>query len=303
MAFNYTLSSDPGLYPAFIAVADFKTTLKAAEILHMSQPAVSDHISRLEESLGCTLFTRSRQGMALTDKGQLLYPYAKKILNLVSEAHYHVRASSEIAGVLSIAASSTIANYVLPWILPKFIRKYPEVKVDLASLNSSEVIEKVKSGQCNVGLTEGYSQSNQIHTMPFIEDELVLISHPKQQSVLSTIHDLKKRTLIWREEGSGTRETIEKALTDAGVDPDTLDSRLTMGSTEAIKQAIDHRLGWSFLSRWAVNTDVKKGRYSEIIMPQVEIKRWFYWANPLGSLDPLHKTFVRFANKAVLDLK
>ena len=88
-----------------------------------------------------------------------------------SEDHYRIRASQDISRKLSIAASSTIAKYVLPLLLKKSLQEYPNVSVKLASLNSSDVIDVVRECAFNLGLIEGYSHSNQIHTTSFIEEE------------------------------------------------------------------------------------------------------------------------------------
>jgi DNA-binding transcriptional LysR family regulator len=297
------MTLDPMLLPTFIAVADYKTTTLAAHILHISQPSVTDHIKRLEQHLNQALFTRSRHGMALNHAGKTFYPYAKKIISLVQDSANALAKPKDITGALSLVASTTISDYVLPHLLQAFHHIYPHITIELSSKNTADTVEAVQSGRYQLGLIEGYSSSLHVQTIPFIEDELLLVGSPLKKYNLSSIHDLTAYPLIQREQGSGTREVIEKTLVDLGLDISTLDTRFQLGSTEAIKHAIEQHTGIAFISRWSVSEELHRKQLTDIKVPGLDIKRWFYWAKPIGSLDTLHQTFFKVATDTIIRLQ
>jgi DNA-binding transcriptional LysR family regulator len=123
---------EPGLLATFIAVADRKSVFGGADVMHLSQPAVTAQIKKTEDGLGASLFLRSVQGMRLTPKGAQLYSYAREIARLLAEAQSAVAEGKELAGRLKIAASTTIASYVLPALLTAFCRTYPRIELELS---------------------------------------------------------------------------------------------------------------------------------------------------------------------------
>ena len=296
---THKLAIDVSLFPTFIAVVEYKTTSLASKMLHLSQPTVTDHIHRLEQSCNVSLFHRSRQGMALTEKGQLLYGHAKKVLSLIYDIETEISDSSQISGCLSLAASTTIASYIMPLLIQGFVKRYPTVHVHMSSLNTADTLESVHRGSVKLGLMEGYSSSNYVEIFPFIEDILMLVGDVSSNYSLSSVQNLKEYPLIWREPGSGTREVIEKALMDAGVDLSGLSIPFQLGSTQAIKHSVEAGLGLSFLSRWSIGAELQRGQLKELPIPGFSIRRWFYWAKPLGKLDALHLEFYNFSTKVI----
>jgi DNA-binding transcriptional LysR family regulator len=293
---------EPGLLGTFIAVADRKSVSGAADVMHLSQPAVTAQIKKLEDGLGAPLFLRSVQGMRLTPQGLQLYEYARRIAQLLAEAQSAVTEGNEPAGQLKIAASTTIASYVLPAPLSAFCRTYPRIELELAVGNTEDVLRRVRDGLYPLGLVEGLPHAPQLRLKPFVEDELVLIKGigaRAEEIALKTKSlrracDLAAMPIIWREAGSGTRAVIERALRAAGVNPRKLSHDKVIGGTEGIKAAVAAGLGIAFVSRWSIQDEIAHGQLATIRLVDLTIPRTFHWALPAGALPPAAAAVTRY---------
>jgi DNA-binding transcriptional LysR family regulator len=293
---------ESGLLATFIAVADRKSVSAAAEVMHLSQPAVTAQIKKLEDVLGVSLFLRSVQGMRLTSKGAQLYSYAREIARLLAEAQSAVAEGNEPVGRLKMAASTTIASYVLPAPLTAFCRTYPRIELELAVGNTEEVLQRVRNGLYPVGLVEGLPHAPQLRLKPFVEDELVLIRGVgaraeeigRKTKSLRRARDLAAMPIIWREAGSGTRAVTERALREADVNPRKLSHEKVIGGTEGIKAAVAAGLGIAFVSRWTIQDELAHGQLAIIPLVDLTIPRTFHWALPAGALPPAASAVTRY---------
>jgi DNA-binding transcriptional LysR family regulator len=293
---------EPGLLATFIAVADRKSVSAAAEVMHLSQPAVTAQIKKLEDGLGASLFLRSVQGMRLTSKGAQLYSYARDIARLLAEAQSAVAEGNEPVGRLKMAASTTIASYVLPAALTAFCRTYPRIELELAVGNTEEVLQRVRDGLYPVGLVEGLPHAPQLRLKPFVDDELVLIRGVgaraeeigRKTKSLRRARDLAAMPIIWREAGSGTRAVTERALRAAGVNPRKLSHEKVIGGTEGIKAAVAAGLGIAFVSRWSIQDELAHGQLAVIPLVDLTIPRTFHWALPAGALPSAASAVTRY---------
>jgi DNA-binding transcriptional LysR family regulator len=260
---------------------------KAAEDLYLTQPAVSLQIKALEEELGVALFDRSGSQVGLTPAGKALLGYAEESSRLLREARNAVAGfSGAQTGALTLGASTTIAQYVLPRLLGEFCREYPRIHPTLVSGNTEHIVEAVEKQKISLGLIEGPARSREVKTEPFLEDELVLIA--------STAHEWSERTsvrcseiasipLLMRERGSGTRHVIELALERQGVKRNSLHIVMELDSTEAIKSAVEAGLGIGFVSRWAIAKDLRLNSSFKIVEVEgLHIKRDFLFASASG---------------------
>jgi len=263
----------------FCIVAETKSFSRASEIIRLTQPAVSLQIQALEEMYGTKLFNRSGCVITLTQAGEMLYKYAKEISTLYSAAEKEIGGvTGLVKGIISVGASSTIGNYVLPSVIADFKRKFPKVGVHLHVGNSKNVIDFINSGSVDVGLVEGDVNKQKLIVEKLITDEMVFIMSPyhslaKKSSI--SIMELSKEALIFREEGSGTRQAIEKYLAKHGMSQQNLKISLIMGSTESIKSAIEEGLGTSILSRWAVRKEVRQGSLKTAVFKEEKFLRDF----------------------------
>jgi DNA-binding transcriptional LysR family regulator len=247
----------------FCIVAETKSFSRASEIIRLTQPAVSLQIQALEEMYGTKLFNRSGCVITLTKAGQMLYKYAKEINSLYSSAEKEIGDFTGLTkGVISIGASSTLGNYVMPTVVSEFKRKYPKVGVHIHIGNTKNVVEYLNAANVDVGLVEGEVNKQKLVIEKLISDEMVLIMSPlhhwaKKPSV--SIMTLAKEPLIFREEGSGTRQMIEKYFLKHGISPQQIKISLVMGSTESIKGAVEEGLGVSIISKWAAKKEKRYG--------------------------------------------
>jgi DNA-binding transcriptional LysR family regulator len=247
----------------FCIVAETKSFSKASEIIRLTQPAVSLQIQALEETYGTKLFNRSGCVITLTSAGEMLYKYAKEISSLYTAAEKEIGSvTGHVKGVISVGASSTIGNYILPSIVSDFRRKFPKVGVHIHIGNTKSVADFLNSGSVDMGLVEGDVQKQKLIVEKLIPDEMVFVMSPYHhlaKKATISIMELSKEPLIFREEGSGTRQMIEKYLSKHGITQQNLKISLIMGSTEAIKSAVEEGLGTSILSRWAARKESKYG--------------------------------------------
>ena len=247
----------------FCTVAETKSFSKASEIIRLTQPAVSLQIQALEEIYGTKLFNRSGCIITLTPAGEVLYKYAKEINTLYTAAEKELGAfTGQVKGVVTIGASSTIGNYVLPAVIAEFRKKYPKVAVHLLTANTKTIVDYLNAGGIDIALVEGEVKKQKLIVEKLIPDEMVLIMHPlhpwARKSNVS-IFDVAKEPFIFREEGSGTRQMIEKYLIKHGISPQSIKIVFIMGSTESIKSAVEEGLGVSIVSKWAAKKEIRYG--------------------------------------------
>lgn len=247
----------------FCTVAETKSFSKASEIIRLTQPAVSLQIQALEEIYGTKLFNRSGCIITLTQAGEVLYKYAKEINTLYTAAEKELgEFTGQVKGVVTIGASSTIGNYVLPAVIAEFRKKYPKVAVHLVTANTKTIVDYLNAGGIDIALVEGEVKKQKLIVEKLIPDEMVLIMHPlhpwARKSNVS-IFDVAKEPFIFREEGSGTRQMIEKYLIKHGISPQSIKVVFIMGSTESIKSAVEEGLGVSIVSKWAAKKEIRYG--------------------------------------------
>lgn len=249
----------------FCTVSETKSFSKASEIIHLTQPAVSLQIQALEETYETKLFDRSSSTVTLTPAGEILYKYAKEILTLYATAEKNIgEITGLVKGSISIGASTTIGNYLLPTVISDFKKKNPKIKLHLWVGNTKRIVELLNAGNIDLGLVEGETTKYKLTTEKLLADELVLIVsslHPWTRKKEVSMFDIIKEPFIFREEGSGTRQVIEKHLKKRGITPHEMKITTILGSTEAIKDAVENGTGISIVSKWAIR---KESRYGSI---------------------------------------
>ncbi len=263
----------------FCTVAETKSFSKASEIIHLTQPAVSLQVQALEEIYETKLFDRSGGSVNLTPAGELLYKYANDILGLYAGAKKDINAMiGLVKGNLSIGASSTIGNYLLPSVIVAFRKNHPRIKINLIVANTKAISERLLAGEIDLGLVEGDLTKHKMVVDKLMSDELVLImspAHPWARRKNITVSELPKEPFIMREKGSGTRQMIEKRLEENKVSPDDLTVSLYLGSTEAIKTAVEDGLGVSIISAWAARKELKAGTLIAATFKDAKFSRHF----------------------------
>jgi len=258
----------------FHTVARLLSFTKAAESLHMTQPAVTFQVRQLEEYFNTRLFDRTHNRISLTDAGRQVFVYADKIFELYSEMDNSVKTmTGDISGVLTIGASTTIAEYMLPALLGDFKAKYPEVAIHLKVSNSDSIVSMVENNELDLGVVESPVNNKNLVVEVCKYDSLVAIvepNHPEAKSKSLSFQDLVQYPFICREEGSGTREVIEDYISAIKDKEDAvLDVVMELGSPEAVKGAVEAGMGISVVSRATIRKELQLGTLVEIPMDPV----------------------------------
>jgi DNA-binding transcriptional LysR family regulator len=263
----------------FCTVAETKSFSKTSEIIHLTQPAVSLQIQALEEVYETKLFDRSSSSINLTPSGDVLYKYAKDILSLYAEAEKEIgKITGLIKGSITIGASTTIGNYILPAVIADFKHTHPKIKINVFIGNTKRVLELLNSGTIDFGFVEGEVSKQKMKADPIIPDELTMIVPPMHQWAKKktvSILEVTKEPFILREEGSGTRQMIEKFFASHGINVSDMRIALVLGSTEAIKEAVENGMGVSIVSKWAARKEAKYGSLKLITPKEEKILRTF----------------------------
>jgi len=263
----------------FCTVAETKSFSKTSEIIHLTQPAVSLQIQALEEIYETKLFDRSSSTVTLTPAGEVLYKYAKEILALYATAEKVIgKLTGLVKGSITIGACSNIGNYLLPSVITDFRKTHLKTKIHLLVSNTKRVIELLNSGNIDIGIVEGDVVRQKMVVKKLISDELLLIvspNHPWAKKKEVSISDLTKEPFIFREAGSGTRQTMEKFLSRHGITPQDMKVSIVLGSTEAIKDAVENGLGVSIISRWAARKENKYGTLRLLSLKEEKMVRDF----------------------------
>lgn len=252
----------------FLAVAEEGSVTRGADRVAVSQPAVSRAVADLEASLGERLFDRGPKGVTPTEAGVVLMGYAKRIFALEREAG---EALTDLRGLesgrLSIGASTTIGDYLLPPAIARFLTMHPSIDLTVEIANTDAIQAGVTEGRFEVGFTEGQIDPERFLVSVLQSDELVVFSspnHPLSASSDICLDELGEYPFVMREEGSGTRRIVEARFREAGMQPRIA---CALGSTNAIKRAVSAGFGLGIASALSVASEVDRGELVVIPTP------------------------------------
>ncbi len=290
----------------FRKVIEHKSFSKAADVIHLSQPTISSHIKSLEEHYGCRLIDRLEKKAVPTKAGELLYYHAGRLLAMHEEteaamADFH----GKISGKLVIGGSTIPAGYIFPEIIGKFIERYPEVKISLVAGDTKETINRILSSELELAIVGAKTNDKRIYQKKIIDDEMKLIVPAKHRWAEKNSINLKsliQEPFIIRESGSGTLSSIQKSLSQKGLESSSFNVIAELGSTEAIIQGIKYGIGVSILSTIAVADDLKTGILKALTIRNLNLNREFYLTmHKDRSTSPLGKAFIDFIEKSILN--
>ncbi len=279
----------------FYKVAGQQHFTRAAEELFISQPAVSRQVKELERELGLALFeANARKKVQLTWAGQVIYEYATHLFSLVRDIEQTV---DDIKGVrqgrLAIGATTTVGTYIVPKLLGRYKADYPEIELFLDIGNNEQILRRVIDRHLELGMVEGFVTGEELTSVAWQSDELVLIAapnHPIARQEKITLAEALAHPLIFRELGSGTREVLEKALAQRGL---STRPALELGSTEAIKQVVAAGLGLSFVSNNTIELEEATSRLVRLSLIDFQLQRtlWLVY-RPDRRFSPAAQAFL-----------
>lgn len=245
----------------FQVVAKHCSYVRAAEELHFSQPAVSAQIRQLEETMGMKLFEQIGRKTYLTQAGEELYHYSQKIFTVIDET---METMEELRGPdhgrLRVGADTTVGTYVIPALLGKFQKSYPDVEISLDVVNRAALVDRIMNNQIDMAIVGRVPDDIPVVIEPFAPNELVLVAAPYHRlagRINVPIQELEKEHFLLRDIGSGTRAALEIILQEAEV---PLHVSMHMGNNSAIKQGVAAGLGIALISRVALDMELETNR-------------------------------------------
>jgi DNA-binding transcriptional LysR family regulator len=289
---------------AFCAVVERKSFSQAAEVLGVSQPAVSLQIRSLEERIGTQLIDRSGRRVEPTEAGTRLYRGAQRLLALEEQLLDEVaeRDGGPLRGRLELGASSGPGETVLPVLLGEFQRLHPEVRVALSVHDTQTIVDLVARRELELGVVGAARRHRGVTFEPFFRDEVILVCPPGHRFAGRTIalEELKGEPLILMQEGAGVRQVIEDELRRAGTRLRDLDVRLELGVKESVRVAVRAGYGVTFISRTSVESDIAEGAIAEARVKGLEPSREISLVRATGRRPTrVADAFVEFARECL----
>ncbi len=265
----------------FLAVVTYGGFHKAAEVLHVSQPAVSGRIKALEASLGVALFARGRTQPTLSPAGKALRPHAEQLLRTVAMARQAVhQLQPRTGGALHIAAALSVCTYLMPDVMKGYQAAHPNVMVHLRSGNSFQVLKMVVDGEADIGVARSLHHPD-VETMTLRDDPLILVGHPAHPTLKKrhvSLEEIESWPLIFYDRGSSDWTLSQGLFRRAGLLPNVV---LEVETIEAAKRMVERKLGFSFLPQIALTRELRDGRLVAIAIQDAE---------PLSrNLDVIHR--------------
>jgi DNA-binding transcriptional LysR family regulator len=285
----------------FLSVFRNRSFSKASRELRLAQPTVSDHIKTLEDYLDCSLFDRLGRKIIPTGEAELLYNHAVEVTEKADSIRHALgQFKKEVAGELIIGASSIPGTYLLPLLMASFKKRYPAVSFQILVSDSKAITEKVLKHEVLVGMVGAKLGSQHISYVPFMEDELIVVSSPAMvKGMRMGLKDLSTYPMVMREEGSGTRREAEKRLEAHGVAPESLRPAGIFGSPDAVKQAVKAGLGIAVVSKFSVVEELKHGTLKSVKLNNIRMLRNFYIAtHRKRALPRLYQLFLEHLTQA-----
>ena len=288
-------------YEVFFEVASCQSFSKASRKLYLTQPAVSKHVKKLEQELGISLFIRQGNAISLTQAGKKLYEslhQAKIIQNGIKFDLGVIKKLEEARGTLSLGSSTTLSLYILPKIISLVHKKYPNIQIQLLNRNAENVLKALLNKEIDLGVIEGEHKISSVSYQYFTDDEVIAVCsvHSPFAGRTLGLEDLKQVPLALREQGSGTRSALYKALEKKGLKPKELNVNIKIGGTEALKNFLKEDVCLGFLPRRSVFSELENKTMKEVEIEGLTICRKFYFIMRQGEEQAgIIKEFIKTA--------
>ncbi|PWH11925.1 MAG: hypothetical protein DDG60_15840 [Anaerolineae bacterium] len=264
----------------FLTVAEHGNFSEAGRRLHLTQPAVSQTIQGLEKQLGIQLFLRQGRSVQLTEAGQVLVSMGRELLAAAQRIEQTMLSlHGEVVGEMSIGCSTASGKYLLPGLIARFRREYPQVRINVLVTSRDSVMNKLLAGEVALGVSSKLIEHYDLEYQDFYEDDVILVvpaGHRWAQYRKIYPDDLLDEPIILREESAGTREVLRDGLIKCDISPDMLNVAMVLGNAEAIGMAVEEGLGVAFISRLAATRGIELGRLVEIEVQGMKLTRNLY---------------------------
>lgn len=284
------------VWRTFKAVSEHHSISQASRMLNLSQSAVSQHIHQLEADYGAELFIRTSQGVRLTDTGEIVYRHITNLLTILEDSRQRVQEHlTESPAQLTIGASFTIAEYILPHALARIDSASDRQNIAVYMANSHEVLDRVAHRDIDMGLIEAPVSHPELIARPFFDDHLKVVvkkNTPFAHHQNITLRDLMTLPFIVREPGSGTRMVLEQSLNQLGISLDEFNVRFVLGTTQAIKAMIREGIGHSILSPYTILPH-ERALFHTLSIQELPLQRSFSLVHHHDLVHPVAKRLIR----------
>jgi DNA-binding transcriptional LysR family regulator len=264
----------------FLAIAEYGNFSEAGRHLHLSQPAVSQIIQGLERQLETQLFVRQGRTAQLTEAGQVLVSMARELLASAQRVEQTLLSlQGEIMGEMTVGCSTASGKYLLPGMIARFRREYPQVRINVLVTSRESVIGKLLNGEVALGVSSKLIEHYELEYQDLFKDDVILIApaeHPWAQYRKIYPDDLLDEPMILREDAAGTREVLVEGLRKCDISSDMLNVAMVLGNAEAIEMAVEEGLGIAFISRLAAARGLALGRIVEVSVEGMNLTRSIY---------------------------
>ena len=283
----------------FLAVVETGSFSRGAEATFITQSTVSQHISSLEAEFDLKLLDRTGKAVLPTEGGRVLLEYARQIVSRAREVPLALKRFKGLEDtVIKIGASNIPGSYLLPGVLPLFISRHPGVAITILQGDSRETLDRLKKEEIEIGIIGTFFDEKNIDFRPLGQDQIVLVvrgDHRWARGKPISLRDLLSERFIIREVGSGTEKTVHEALAKAGLQPGKMKVPASLGSNEAVKQAVAHGLGAAFISEMSIKKEIGRGDMAVVKVKGLSIFRRFYLiSRSKRDLSPPARAFVNF---------
>jgi DNA-binding transcriptional LysR family regulator len=280
----------------FVTIARTGGFTRAADVLSMTQPTVSQQLALLETQIGTPLIERHTRRLRLTAAGEMLLGYAEQLLALADEAGEATRTAAGIADrTLRLGAGHSLATYLLPPLLRRYRELYPQHRVRVIAGNTAELLALTAAGTIELALVGSPAEHDEAIITPFLIDHLVVIvaaDDPWIGRNVIDLHELHDRVLLTREPGSALRASVERLLGAATL---TGEDVITLGETEAIKRSVEFGLGVALVPSIAIERERMAGTLHSIRIAGGDDRRSYSYARN-------RRRELTFAARGLIDL-
>ena len=267
----------------FVMIVRLGSFTKAAEMLHMTQPTVSQQIAVLEAQIGALLIDRQTRQLRLTAAGEALLPYAEQMLAIADAAMDATRTAVGLAGrTLLLGVGHTLATYLLPDLLRRYRISAPQHRVRISIGNTAELLDLVATEGVELALVGSPAEHAGVVVTPFMHDRLVVIVAPDDRWAerhAIQLEELRNRTLFTREPGSALYATVEHLLGPATLAGEDI---ILLDETEAIKRSVEAGLGVALVQEIAIEREVETGRLCALTLQDGDVRRTYAFATRSG---------------------
>jgi DNA-binding transcriptional LysR family regulator len=280
----------------FHAVVKAGTFSRAAETLHVSEPAVFVQVRSLERFIGFKLLEKFKKEQTPTEVGKLLYGYAEKIFVLVDEAMSTLNSLRDLkTGCLRIGATRAVCQYLMPQVISLFRDEYPLIRIHLDEGRSEELLQGVLSQHYEIAIIARVKYPDEVNAIPFTKDDVLVVVSPESKLLAHktvSLEQLAAEPVICTDNGSAIRGAVEKAFARKGLKPEAV---IEAANMEFIKRLVRQNRGFSFLSSVSVRDEIRRGELATLPLDDDNFSIYVDLVHVKGKiLSPVASTFLNF---------